>query len=45
MQFVPVSRDDLIPALLEGKGDIVMADLTVTPERRKTVDFVDPWSS
>ena len=43
MQFVPVSRDELIPALLEGKGDIVMADLTVTPERRKNVDFVDPW--
>jgi len=43
VQFVPVSRDELIPALLEGKGDIVMADLTVTPERRQVVDFVDPW--
>jgi len=43
MQFVPVSRDELIPALLEGKGDVVMADLTVTPERGKAVDFVEPW--
>ena len=43
MQFVPMSRNELIPALLEGKGDIVMADLTVTPERAKVVDFVDPW--
>ena len=43
VQFVPLSRNELLPALLEGKGDIVMADLTVTPERSKTVDFVDPW--
>jgi len=43
VQFVPLSRNELLPALIEGKGDIVMADLTVTPERRKIVDFVDPW--
>jgi membrane-bound lytic murein transglycosylase MltF len=42
-QFIPVSRDDLIPALVEGKGDIVMATLTITPEREKVVDFTDPW--
>ena len=43
VQFVPMSRNELLPALLEGKGDVVMADLTVTPEREKTVDFVEPW--
>lgn len=43
VQFVPVSRNELIPALLAGKGDVVMAELTVTPDRLKTVDFVDPW--
>jgi len=43
VQFIPVSRDELLPALIEGKGDVVMANLTVTPERLKTVDFVDPW--
>jgi membrane-bound lytic murein transglycosylase MltF len=43
VQFVPLSRNELIPALLEGKGDIVMADLTVTPERSALVDFTDPW--
>src|SRR5262245_21630155 len=43
VQFVPVSRNELLPALIEGRGDIVMADLTVTPERAKTVDFVDSW--
>jgi membrane-bound lytic murein transglycosylase MltF len=43
VQFVPLSRDELIPALLEGKGDIIMADLTVTPERLERVDFTEPW--
>ena len=41
--FVPVSRDELLPALLDGRGDIVMGNLTVTSERQKVVDFVDPW--
>jgi len=43
VQFVPVSRDELIPALIAGKGDIVMANLTVTPERLALVDFSEPW--
>jgi len=43
VQFVPLSRDELIPALIAGKGDIVMADLTVTPERLALVDFTAPW--
>jgi membrane-bound lytic murein transglycosylase MltF len=41
--FVPVSRDELLPALIDGRGDIVMGNLTVTPERQTIVDFVDPW--
>jgi membrane-bound lytic murein transglycosylase MltF len=40
--FLPVSRDELIPALVEGRGDIVAANLTVTPERQKRVDFSAP---
>src|SRR5215471_2347972 len=43
VQFVPMSRDELIPALLDGRGDIIMADMTVTPERRRQVAFTDPW--
>ena len=43
VQFVPLSRNELLPALVEGRGDIIMADLTVTPERAMVVDFVDPW--
>jgi membrane-bound lytic murein transglycosylase MltF len=37
--FVPVSRDELLPALVAGKGDVAAANLTITPERQKLVDF------
>jgi membrane-bound lytic murein transglycosylase MltF len=40
--IVPVSRDRLLPALVEGRGDIAASNLTVTEERRKLVDFSDP---
>jgi membrane-bound lytic murein transglycosylase MltF len=40
--FVPVSREDLLPALREGRGDLAVANLTVTPERRRVVDFSQP---
>ena len=40
--FVPMSRDELFPALLDGRGDIVAAALTVTPERLKRVAFGPP---
>lgn len=40
---VPVSRDQLVPWLLEGKGDLAAANLTITPERLKEVDFSRPF--
>lgn len=40
--MVPVPRHRLIPALLEGLGDIVMGNLTVTPGRESQVDFAKP---
>lgn len=40
--FIPVSRDELLPGLVDGRGDIAAANLTITPERLKTVDFTDP---
>ncbi len=37
--FLPVPRDKLLPWLIEGRGDIAMANLTITDERHKSVDF------
>ena len=37
--FIPVRRDELLPWLVAGKGDIAAAGLTITPERREQVDF------
>jgi len=43
--FIPVARDELLPALREGRGDLAVANLTITPERQKRVDFSLPvWS-
>jgi membrane-bound lytic murein transglycosylase MltF len=39
---IPVARDQLIPRLVDGRGDIAAAQLTITPERRKKVDFSVP---
>jgi membrane-bound lytic murein transglycosylase MltF len=40
--IIPVPRDQLLPALIEGRGDIAAANLTITPERQALVDFADP---
>mgnify|MGYP000197524817 CR=1 FL=1 len=40
--FVPVTRAQLIPALVEGRGDIAAANLTITAERQEQVDFSNP---
>jgi membrane-bound lytic murein transglycosylase MltF len=40
--IVPMSRDQLFPALREGKVDFVAAALTITPERRQLADFSTP---
>lgn len=40
--FVPVTRDRLIPWLLEGRGDVIVANLTVTPTRAEQLLFSEP---
>jgi len=40
--LLPMPRDALLPALQQGKLDLVAAQLTVTPERQKLVDFTNP---
>ena len=42
MVFVPVPFEELLPALAEGRGDIAVAGLTITPEREELVDFSVP---
>ncbi len=43
--FIPLPRDLLLSGLAAGKGDIVAANLTITPERQKLVDFTVPLLS
>ncbi len=40
--FMPLPRDAMLPALVEGRVDMVVAQLTVTPERLEVVDFTEP---
>jgi membrane-bound lytic murein transglycosylase MltF len=40
--FLPTSRDQLKDALLQGRGDIVTANVTMTDERQALVDFSTP---
>lgn len=43
--FIPVTRDKLLPALMEGYGDIIPANLMVTEQRKNLVDFSVPTLS
>jgi membrane-bound lytic murein transglycosylase MltF len=43
LEFIPVPWDRVLPDLINGMGDIAAAGLTVTPERRKIVDFTQPY--
>jgi membrane-bound lytic murein transglycosylase MltF len=40
VKYVIVPFNELIPALLEGRGDVAVANLTITPEREAKVAFV-----
>ncbi len=43
VEFLAVDAfDKLIPLLREGRGDLIAADLTVTPERAKEIAFTRP---
>jgi len=43
--IIPVRRDQLLPFLVEGFGDVAFANLTVTPMRSEIVDFSVPFFS
>ena len=40
--FVPLPRNMLASALLDGRVDAVVAQVTITPDKQKLVDFTDP---
>jgi membrane-bound lytic murein transglycosylase MltF len=40
--FVPLGRDQMVKALIEGHVDLLAAQITVTPERQARVDFSNP---
>ncbi len=39
---IPTTRENLIPHLVEGKGDLAVGNLTITEQRLAEVDFSDP---
>lgn len=45
VQVIPVERSELLSALNQGRGDIAVANLTVTKEREQLVDFSIPIRS
>ncbi len=43
VQFVELPWEEQIPALLEGKTDIIMSGMTATKEREEKIDFSAPY--
>jgi polar amino acid transport system substrate-binding protein len=43
IEIVSMDFDALIPALQQGKIDVIAAGMTITPEREKVVDFTIPY--
>jgi len=44
VQISNISFDGLIPSLKTGKIDIIISSMTITEERRQSVEFSDPYS-
>ena len=45
IEFVPTAWDGIIPALLSGKFDIVIAGMSITPERHLRINFTAPYAT
>jgi membrane-bound lytic murein transglycosylase F len=41
--IITQSWAEMVPSLLKGEGDVIAAEVTVTPARRKQVLFAEPW--
>jgi len=42
--IIPVRRDQLLPFLVQGYGDIASATLRITPRRLEQIDFSEPFT-
>lgn len=43
IELVEIPWPDLIPALEAGRIDVIMSGMSITEERRRRVDFTDPY--
>ena len=43
LELVDTARDDIIPALLTGKFDVIMPGMTLTQERNMSINFAPPY--
>lgn len=43
LELVPTNPANRIPLLQSGKADLIVADATITPERKQVVDFSIPY--
>ncbi len=41
--FIPTPRNRILADLVAGRGDLAVGNLTITPARRRLVDFSDPF--
>jgi polar amino acid transport system substrate-binding protein len=44
LEIVPMDFSGLIPALKTGNIDLILSSMTATDERRKSIDFSDPYA-
>ena len=42
IQIIPVHRDKLLPYVISGLGDLAIANITITTDRKKQVAFSEP---
>lgn len=42
VMLMPLARDQILPAVVEGRADVAAANLTITEERSEIVAFTDP---
>ena len=43
VEFVTVDWNSIIPTLIGEKADVIMSGMTITDERKRTVDYSDPY--